>query len=90
MNPLFLSYNSIDRSSDVAVQKLLEARGITTFLARDQLGPGSSLAPGAGGREAPIHPATASTEFAKPFRVSVKIAKAVLCYGCAAWLACVG
>jgi len=50
MNPLFLSYNSIDRSSDVAVQKLLEARGITTFLARDQLGPGSSLAPGAGGR----------------------------------------
>jgi len=40
MNPLFLSYNSIDRSSDVAVQKLLEARGITTFLARDQLGPG--------------------------------------------------
>ncbi|MBV8674703.1 MAG: toll/interleukin-1 receptor domain-containing protein, partial [Acidobacteriaceae bacterium] len=37
---LFLSYNSVDRSSVVAVQKLLEARGITTFLDRDQLTPG--------------------------------------------------
>jgi hypothetical protein len=34
---LFLSYNSVDRSSVVAVQKLLAARGITTFLDRDQL-----------------------------------------------------
>jgi hypothetical protein len=41
-------------------------------------------------REAPVYPPTTSAEFAKPFRVSVKIAKAVLCYGCAAWLACVG
>jgi len=37
---LFLSYNSGDRSSVVAVQKVLEARGITTFLDRDQLAPG--------------------------------------------------
>ena len=41
-------------------------------------------------REAPVYPPTTSAEFAKPFRVSVKIAKAVLRYGCAAWLACVG
>jgi hypothetical protein len=34
---LFLSYNSADRTSVVAVQKLLEARGITTFLDRDNL-----------------------------------------------------
>ena len=34
---LFLSYNSVDRLSVVAVQKLLEARGITTFLDRDRL-----------------------------------------------------
>lgn len=37
---LFLSYNSSDRSLVVAVQKLLAARGITTFLDRDQLVPG--------------------------------------------------
>ena len=37
---LFLSYNSVDRPSVVAVQKLLAARGITTFLDRDQLVPG--------------------------------------------------
>src|SRR5271165_324498 len=37
---LFLSYNSIDRPSVVAVQKLLEARGIKTFFDRDQLVPG--------------------------------------------------
>ena len=37
---LFLSYNSADRPSVVAVQKLLESRGITTFLDRDQLVPG--------------------------------------------------
>jgi phospholipase C len=37
---LFLSYNSIDRPSVVAVQSLLEARGIRTFLDRDQLSPG--------------------------------------------------
>jgi WD40 repeat protein len=37
---LFLSYNSADRTSVVAVQKLLEARGITTFLDRGKLVPG--------------------------------------------------
>jgi TIR domain len=37
---LFLSYNSVDRPCVVAVQKLLGARGITTFLDRDQLVPG--------------------------------------------------
>ena len=37
---LFLSYNSVDRPSVVAVQRLLEARGLTTFLDRDQLVPG--------------------------------------------------
>jgi TIR domain len=37
---LFLSYNTVDRPSVVAVQRLLEARGITTFLDRDQLVPG--------------------------------------------------
>ena len=37
---LFLSYNSIDRASVTTVQKLLEARGITTFLDRDRLTPG--------------------------------------------------
>jgi len=37
---LFLSYNSVDRPSVVAVQKLLAGRGITTFLDRDQLLPG--------------------------------------------------
>ena len=34
---LFLSYNSADRTSVVAVQKLLQARDITTFLDRDNL-----------------------------------------------------
>jgi len=34
---LFLSYNSADRTSVIAVQKLLQARGIATFLDRDQL-----------------------------------------------------
>jgi WD40 repeat protein len=37
---LFLSYNSVDRPSVVAAQKLLEGRGITTFLDRDHLVPG--------------------------------------------------
>ena len=37
---LFLSYNSADRTSVVAVQRLLEVRGITTFLDRDDLVPG--------------------------------------------------
>jgi WD40 repeat protein len=37
---LFLSYNSADRSFVIAVQRLLEARSITTFLDRDQLSPG--------------------------------------------------
>jgi hypothetical protein len=37
---LFLSYNSVNRSSVLAVQKLLEARGVTTFLDRDRLTPG--------------------------------------------------
>jgi hypothetical protein len=37
---LFLSYNSIDHPAVVAVQKLLEARGITTFLDRHRLAPG--------------------------------------------------
>src|SRR5215472_8329590 len=37
---LFLSYSSVDRSSVVAVQKLLQARSITTFLDRDRLVPG--------------------------------------------------
>jgi len=37
---LFLSYNSVDRPSVVALQKLLKVRGITTFLDRDQLAPG--------------------------------------------------
>jgi hypothetical protein len=37
---LFLSYNSSDRTSVIAVQKLLEARGIATFLDRDKLGAG--------------------------------------------------
>jgi energy-coupling factor transporter ATP-binding protein EcfA2 len=34
---LFLSYSSADRTSVTAVQKLLQARGITTFLDRDNL-----------------------------------------------------
>ena len=34
---LFLSYNSADRTSVIAVQKLLQARGITTFLDQDNL-----------------------------------------------------
>jgi TIR domain len=34
---LFISYNSIDRISVVAVQKLLQARGINTFLDHDNL-----------------------------------------------------
>ena len=34
---LFLSYSSADRTSVMAVQKLLQARGITTFLDRDNL-----------------------------------------------------
>lgn len=37
---LFLSYNSADRSNVVALQRLLAARGITTFLDRDRLIPG--------------------------------------------------
>ena len=37
---LFLSYNSADRASVCAIQKLLEARGIATFLDRDNLVPG--------------------------------------------------
>lgn len=37
---LFLSYNSVDRTSVLAVRTLLAARGITTFLDRDQLAPG--------------------------------------------------
>jgi len=37
---LFLSYNSADRASVVAVQRLLEARGITTFLDHNSLVPG--------------------------------------------------
>jgi WD40 repeat protein len=37
---LFLSYNSVDRPSVVAFQKLLAERRITTFLDRDQLAPG--------------------------------------------------
>lgn len=37
---LFLSYNSADRPAVVAVQRLLAARGITTFLDRDRLIPG--------------------------------------------------
>ena len=37
---LFLSYNSVDQPTVVTVQKLLEARGVTTFLDRDQLVPG--------------------------------------------------
>ena len=34
---LFLSYNSADRTAVMAVQKLLQARGINTFLDRDNL-----------------------------------------------------
>src|SRR6516164_6416599 len=34
---LFLSYSSADRTSVIAVQKLLQARGITTFLDRSNL-----------------------------------------------------
>ena len=34
---LFLSYNSADRTSVIAIQKLLQARGITTFLDHDNL-----------------------------------------------------
>ena len=34
---LFLSFNSADRTSVIAVQKLLKARGVTTFLDRDNL-----------------------------------------------------
>jgi hypothetical protein len=34
---LFISYNSIDRISVIAVQKLLQARGINTFLDHDNL-----------------------------------------------------
>lgn len=37
---LFLSYSSVDRPAVIAVQKLLEGRGITSFLDRDQLVPG--------------------------------------------------
>jgi len=37
---VFLSYNSADRQAVVAVQKLLEARGIRTFLDRHNLVPG--------------------------------------------------
>src|SRR5262245_9831910 len=40
LGQIFLSYNSIDRPSVVALQKLLETRGIRTFLDRDQLVPG--------------------------------------------------
>jgi WD40 repeat protein len=42
---LFLSYNSSDRPMVVAVKKLLVARGITTFLDRDQLVPGMPWPP---------------------------------------------
>ena len=38
--PLFLSYNGADRASVVAVQKLLQARSVTTFLDRDNLAAG--------------------------------------------------
>src|SRR2546423_632278 len=34
---LFLSYHSADRASVVAIQKLLQVRGISTFLDRDNL-----------------------------------------------------
>jgi hypothetical protein len=34
---LFLSFNSADRTSVIAVQKLLQARDISTFLDRDNL-----------------------------------------------------
>ena len=34
---LFLSFNSADRTSVITVQKLLQARGITTFLDRANL-----------------------------------------------------
>ena len=37
---LFLSYNSTDRPVVSEIKKILEARGITTFLDRDQLKPG--------------------------------------------------
>jgi hypothetical protein len=37
---LFVSYNTADRTSVMTIQKLLEARGITTFLDRDRLVPG--------------------------------------------------
>ena len=37
---LFVSYNTVDRTSVIAIQKVLEARGVTTFLDRDQLVPG--------------------------------------------------
>jgi hypothetical protein len=37
---LFPSFNSADRTSVIAVQRLLQARGITTFLDRDNLVPG--------------------------------------------------
>jgi hypothetical protein len=62
---LFLSFNSADRTSAIAVQKLLWARGITTFLER---GPwfrlGSSPCRGASNRRrthgtlSALHPAT--------------------------------
>jgi hypothetical protein len=42
---LFLGYNSADRTSVVAVQKLLQARGISTFLDRDKLVPGLPCLP---------------------------------------------
>jgi hypothetical protein len=34
---IFLSYNSADRQAVIAIQRLLRARGITTFLDRDNL-----------------------------------------------------
>jgi len=37
---LFLSYSSADRTSVIAVQKLLQARAITTFFDRDNLASG--------------------------------------------------
>jgi hypothetical protein len=42
---LFLSYSGADRTSVTAVQKLLEARGITTFLDHDNLVPGLAWMP---------------------------------------------
>src|SRR4051794_34322623 len=37
---LFLSYNRLDQEAVVSICKLLDARGLRTFLDRDQLVPG--------------------------------------------------